>query len=744
MRTSVENTRGRPEYCIDGRPVAPVFCSTPPAFMQNFIDAGFRIFDTHPYVHHGWMGPDHYDYTCTDRYIESYLEQDPNALLILRFWMGYAVAEAGEPNMDLEKIKDERRAFWWSRENPEELARATHSMEGFWPASPPSFASLKWREESGEAMRRAVVHIEEKYGDHVFAYVPGGGLCGEDFHWLTYCSGENGDNLDDYSKPMQRAFQNHLREKYATIEHLNRVWGASLPDFDAVAVPDARSRLQASRGILRDPGREQAVIDWYEIYNRQVADTLLHWARMIKEGCGDNRIVMAFYGYLWMHHSGQSVTRSGHIHLDEVASSPHVDAIVAPFHYSFRQVDGVFSGQTPVASVIRRGTQYVHEIDTSTHNQLCWCGSSQRGPRNVDETLSALRRDVGRQLCEGSTGWIMDLSGGLYDGDPELIRELGRLVTEWTRLGLCPSRNNRQVAVVVDPRETFYFPEAEDFLMPLYPVFKQFELERMGLGYDDLILNDLEALSPEETEQYRLWIFPSSVHMDDRKRALIRRHACRNGNLVLWIYGVGVAASDGPSTQDMEAITGFEVGLTEEPGEVVVEVGPGEHPVLEGIRETLVYGTRGALDPDTIRKNVMHRIYPTSAEGFHVSPRFHISGGGTILGKALDLNADGGGLALRNMGDWTSVLSVAPLVPGRLLRNLARAAGCHVYTDFPGQSFQCEGVFGLYTHADGTCRIAFPGRGIIRNLWTSEVLCPDGDVLEFETDAYRCHLLSLE
>ena len=93
---------------------------------------------------------------------------------------------------------------------------------------------------------------------------------------------------------------------------------------------------------------ERPVTDFLEIFNRQTADTLIHFARMTKLGCDHRKVVMAFYGYLWHHQPAPSPSRAGHMHLDRVLSCPDIDYIVSPFHYSFRQVGGVISGQAPL------------------------------------------------------------------------------------------------------------------------------------------------------------------------------------------------------------------------------------------------------------------------------------------------------------------------------------------------------------------------------------------------------------
>ncbi|GAG18209.1 unnamed protein product, partial [marine sediment metagenome] len=252
-----------------------------------------------------------------------------------------------------------------------------------------------------------------------------------------------------------------------------------------------------------------------------------------------DKINILFYGYLWTQDLRTHLNRSGHIHVDEVLNSPAVDTLCAPFHYTFRQLDGVMSGQAMVGSPIIRGKQYVHELDGSTCLKKCWPCKDHHNPETLQESGQLSRRELNKMLCEGSSGWYMDLGGGYYDS-PEVVEDLKKVLDTAKKFRRQMGRNNREVAAVLLPRASFYFRENEPLFSALTSMFKQYELECMGLGYDDLIIEDLDFLDEEETKRYKVWIFPCTVHLTERQIDAIRRHACRNGNHVIWNYAVGV------------------------------------------------------------------------------------------------------------------------------------------------------------------------------------------------------------
>lgn len=749
LKTHVEAHNGLPTFFVDGKPHHGLFSSAPAPFMRNVLEAGFDIVDTHPQTSLGWSGPKTYDYTATDARIESYLEQSADAKLIIRFWPGYP----GEA--------------WWADLHPEEAVTPFPQPEGGpvpwegiattkpWghliaanegriPKPPvrevkPSFASRLFREEAGEAICRAVAHIEGKYGDRIAGYVTGGGPCGEWFHWFADQPGKM-----DYGAPMLREFRAFLRERYGNVAALNRAWKADYAGFDAIGLPAPAARFKPSHGNLRSAAAERPVLDFYDAYHRVLADTLLHWAAKTKEGCSRRKAVMIFYGYLWNHNYGDAQARSGHACLETVLRSPDVDAIVAPFCYSLRQMDGVITGQGVAGSARRHGKLYVHELDGSTNLIRCWNSPHHHNPHTAEETGELFRRELNKMLCEGSAGWYMDLKAG-YFNSPEVVAQLRRTLEIGARLRPRAGRPNAQVAVVLDPRTPFYFREGEPFLSPLIDAFKQHELARLGLGFDDLTLEDLLRLSPEETAQYKLWIFPSAVHLTPEALGAIRAHACRNGNHVVWNYAVNVCGMEKLDLDGMERATGFRCGVSLEPGELSVRVRPGSHPWTANLPREIVYGTRGDLSPDEIRYHAVLGLYATNETGFQVSPRFFIREGGEALGVLEDLPGNPCGLAVRALEGWVSVLSCAPLVPRALLRRIACDAGCHVYTEFPAQVTQCENHVGLFFHEDGPCTVRLPFRAArVSELYSGDVLGEDCDAVTFPARRNHAVLIGFE
>jgi hypothetical protein len=705
---------GRTTLFINGQPHDGIFCSTLAANKQEFIDAGFDIFNI---IDGGnpWVADSLCDFQETDEYnldniISDFIFRKPDAKIIVRLSYGYP------------------RNFWWAVEHKDQQAVPHWRDLG---RKMPSYASLKWREEAGRALEITVRHLEEKFGNNIIGYMPGNGSCGENFEQYAFTEISdrfvNGYQMGDYSEPMQQAYRSYVKDKYKAIKNVNDVYRLNLQSFNELKIPEPDVRLNATFGILRSVRNEQAVIDYYEIFNYQVYETVAYFAKRVKEATSHKKLVLVFYGYNWLEQPGGGVTqsRSGHVNLDEMIACPDVDYIAAPYEYSFRQLEGVVSSQAVVGSVIRRGKQFLHELDGYTYLAKYWL-SEHHNPATEAESVNLIRRDLTKAIMDGASAWFMDpVNGGLYNSP--MCEELKRTLETGRKIYFDAGKDDRQVAVVLLSNDGFYYREGESLRSPLIQQFKQFELERMGLGYDDLMLEDLKYLDPKSTEQYKVWIFPSAVHFDDAQLGLIKKHCMRNGNHILWVYAPGSVSEKGIDLQRMEQITGFNYSYTMDQGELAVKTIEGGSGYLAGRKSPVVYGTYGELSPDFINYYSSLRHYPGSDVGFKVSPRFYVKEADEILGYMPDIAGQPAGLAVKNMGNWVSVYSAAPLVPKFILRNIARVAGCHVFTDFPGQTYQSQNYVGFFAHETGMCTFKLPFRSRITDVYNNRLIAEDAD-----------------
>ncbi|MDX9868715.1 MAG: hypothetical protein RBT78_12415 [Kiritimatiellia bacterium] len=101
----------------------------------------------------------------------------------------------------------------------------------------------------------------------------------------------------------------------------------------------------------------------------------------------------------------------------------------------------------------------------------------------------------------------------------------------------------------------------------------------------------------------------------------------------------------------------------------------------------------------------------------------------TLLGR---LEAGRAALVVKAGEGWTSVFSTVPMLPARLMRNLARAAGGHRYIDSEDVVWASKNLLAVCARDAGKRVIRLPGKADVRDLYTGETVGKDVTVFEAE------------
>jgi hypothetical protein len=687
-----------PALFVDGKLTSTLtYWVKDPKDVQPFVRAGIRIADfSLPF---GWVGPEKYDFTKTDQVMDGYLKSSPDLLALPRF-----AVQPGD---------------WWCQAFPDEITlRANGTPVSFRAPCHPSFASTRYRELAHRALAAFLTHVESKYGDRVVGYFPGNGIYGEWFSWNAYWEVPPGSaqpqefGVEDYSKPARAAFQQWLQKKYhGDQDALRRAWGDSKASFESAAVPSEEVRKRPAHGIFFDPGVSARVPDYFEFFNDLISDVLIEQCRWTKQEIGGHKVVGAFYGYLWTNYPHLSLNHSGHLGFNKVLHTPEIDFIAGPHTYDNRGVGGADTAQTLPDSIAMHGKLYFNEVDTETHlHQRQWrWGDSLRNPRNLQETDGLLVRDFAYAFTKNIGMWYMELLGGTYN-DPGIIETLSKVRrVDETYLG-ADKRSNADIAVVLDADSYRYLGDGEVFPTALVSAQKQWELNYIGAPYDTYLAADLQDGAMRD---YRVYVFLNTFRVSPTEREAIHQRLKRNHATAVWVYAPGYIDKT-LTVGGMRELTGIQLAEDRSAGELHVALTSFEHPYTATLPRDLAYGTD--VNVDNIKHYFDHRLYlkdpvdpslQRDLPGFRVSPRFYgADAKATVLGKLAGL--DKPGLLVKEQDGWTSVYSSAPILPAALLRNIARAAGCHVYTDAGDVVYANRGFLAIYAPGGGRRVVHLP------------------------------------
>jgi hypothetical protein len=730
--------QGVPTLFIDGAPYPPfMYFFTVPVkkYIKDFAEAGIHLYSWgwSDIANHSmdmeWIGPGKYDYSRLDREVETILSADPEALLIPR-------VAVSAPSWWLKEHPDEAIVFDdGSREHP--VSGANYGGEHV------SMASEHWLEEATGSLNRFVKHIRDQfYSDHIIGYQLTGGV--NEWFYVSFIE----KRFADFSKAALSAFRRWLRKKYdGDVSALRRAWKAKEVDFENVSVPDKAKRLESDLNLLRDPSVSRHVIDYYEFISEINADALIHLCKVGKaaaKGC----IFGAFFGYLTaLSHNIPYPQQIGHQALRRVLESPYVDFLCAPYQYFYRGPGGTTAPQAPVDTIKLHGKLWFDECDHATFltnrsktkvsvseeslgvikAMEDW--ESKREMPNLKETLGIMKRDFSYRLIKRIGLWFIDLIPGQgWYHHPEITKCIARMKEIMEKSVHLDDYYKGEVAVIIDEETPYYVRSGYELFYSLVYLQENLGLSRVGAPYDVYIHNDL--VDPRMPD-YKLYIFLSTLYLTREEREAIKSKVRRNGSTVVWMYGPGFISEKGFSIENVRDLVGMKIFYEESRynhpsgngGPLLLHITDFNHPITREISPDTFFGSNSTVGPIFYCKD------PTAR----------------ALGSLLTDHQDGicqPGFAVKEFDDWTSIFIGVPNVPPSLLRNIARYAGCHIYSD-DSIVYASKYFLAVHTNRGGAKEIRLKRKSDVYDAFSGELVAKNTKVFKDKIPQYDTKLYFL-
>lgn len=632
-------------------------------FSATPTEAGYGLSKT------TWVAPDEYDYSQLDERVLMLLQANPDAYFFPRLYV--------------------HAPKWWSEQHPDDIVLMDDGSGNYVPfihsggKPAPSWASETWRRDTVEGLRRLIEHVEASpYADRIVGYHIASGTTEE---WMMWGANEN--EWVDYSPVNVARFRQWLRDKYGTDRKLAAAWGDPEITFDRAAIPPKARRQESKLGVLRDPAGEQDVIDFYLYNSHLVADTINTFASAVKGFTNREKLVGVFYGYVLQLCGEQRQQNAGHLALGEVLACPDVDFLTSPTSYAFRQVggEGTCHYMSLLDSVKLHGKIWFNEDDIRTSLTEGPVGSWGK-PETVAEDILQQEKELAHAITTGSANWWFDVGGIRFDA-PDLMARIGGLVNTATEAVALDRSTVDEVALLVDESSLCYLQTGHSLgthlLLAQLPA-----LHRIGAPVGHYLIGDAAAVADR-----KLFLVPTSFAPTAEDRAAVDALK-RDGHVLLFLGYPGLYSDGLLNLADMEDFTGIALRLSREPARLQVTV-DAAHALTEGLVGT-VYGV-GDVAPYCFAND------PAA----------------TVLGHLQDGRA---GLVVKDFGDWTAVYSSAPMLPTTLLRNVARAAGVHLYIDTPDVVWAARDLLAVCVKEPGPRRIALPREATVSDLYSHETV----------------------
>jgi len=619
------------------------------------------------------------DYHWVDEKIDKIISRNPNALIILRFGVG---------------VPD-----WWKKEHPEAVMVFKKLENGKWVDVKDiaviggregiSVASSEWKRDTAEALKKLVQHLEEKYGDHIIGYMPCGQNTGE---WFYYDSWE--PKLNCYEPAFEKAFRQWLKEKYKSEENLRKAWNEPSLTFDSISLPSPEERMNATYGFFRDPMKERKLIDFHEFQNIAMASALEDFAKAVKEATGGRKLVVYFYGYIFeLGAMPYGVQQSGHLAFRKLLDSPYIDIFVSPISYSDRGAGGIGAFMVAVDSVPIHGKLWLNEDDHRTHIYNKEAEDELRdhftfgGSNTPEETYWVHQRNFAHIFPRRIGCWYFDLAASGWLDDEGIWENLGKLKKIYdSHLGTKPSFKP-EIAVIVDEKSNFYLRQAYPPInAPLLYNIRQ-SLYRIGAPVGFYLLDDLTA---GKVPKSKLYIFLNCFALTRKEREAIERNC--QGSTCVFFYGNGFIKDPIADGRNMEELLGVKMRMERKEMKGMVRVERG-NKLVEGVND---FGVDNLL-----------------------SPVFYPEGEVEVLAKYEDGMPAVWGKKTRQ---FNSIYIGTLIAPTELLRNIARKAGVHIYSDKNDVVEADEEFLSITARDEGEREVHLRRKATVQDALTGEVI----------------------
>ena len=99
---------------------------------------------------------------------------------------------------------------------------------------------------------------------------------------------------------------------------------------------------------------------------------------------------------------------------------------------------------------------------------------------------------------------------------------------------------------------------------------------------------------------------------------------------------------------------------------------------------------------------------------------------------------------MKQQPGWTSVYSSAPVLPAALLRNIARAAGCNIYSDGNDVVYANQNFLVIYAPTAGLRTIRLPRAARVVDLLQNKTLATRATQFTLSMSANETKLIALQ
>lgn len=714
-RCELRTAGGNIEVLIDGKQQSHMWGridlpgQNAPEKLEQYLDAGIDIYLTNVDLewNNGWNGDDTYDFRAYEMHLDRILAVKPDIKLVL--YVGYAGSAP----------------YKWCRANEDQLALLSNGDR----LRMGSFASEKWLRDSTRAMKAFVTHFRNSgYARNIVGINP----IMYSNEWHTPSS-RNHSPLDDYSQPMREHFRGWLRAQYdGDIARLRAAWGEGDATFESAEIPSEERRLRIGMTPLPFGERDRHVADYETCLNQARERFIIETCKAVKEA-SDGALLTS------IGRNPESL---------EMLKSPWVDCFHGPYRYQNRKLMNVYAYAS--RSYPGNGKLGMYQIDTGTHvmpltgGDSLGIGNIWPGPfrlaDNEWESEEILERDVCRAIAdnryvywnEGGPGWMFPIVnhgtvtyGRFWFDTPGIKKLIARTKELVDRQAALNSKPAARVAVIGANFQEPYLGISGKGINALFDTAAVlYSLQRSGAAAHDYLLEDFASMK----DSYDVYIFTNAFYVPAGLRGQIRAKLKAYHATAVWLYGAGYIDEEGAALDNIEALTGFRLGIEHRMAPVQVARPDAESPLF---RDVGSFGSRTVAKSNSSDKSL--EGYVPEYESRDLPAAFYCEDQRAEVLAVLESGKPG--MAAKQEDGFRSIWIGAPEVPWQFYRNLLADAGVHIYCRTGDYLMVNERFAALYCITGGEKQIDLPQPCQVHDALTGEKIGAGVKEIRFTTKA---------
>ncbi len=531
----------------------------------------------------------------------------------------------------------------------------------------------------------------------------------------------------DYSKPANEYFRKWLTKKYGTDAALQKAWNNPNITLKTAENPTAYEHLNDNYTAIHDPEISRAALDYTECQEYREIEIVGNFHDLVAKTVNDTRIQGSYFGYLYTRAFYHNSIRMINTRIDELLDNPNIDFFAAPATYTER-LDGEAAAMCQmVDGMMKKGKAVMLENDYRACGYVNLSKNFFNRPDvgtsyNMSDSMSGIAKLQAISLTQGTALWYYDIEGMMFER--EEFSRLFEVMQNEQYIELHREKSyTGDVAYIMDAHGYEQYSWDGGVYSASYEMLfeQKYDLARAGIMTDYYSLADLVA---GNVPDYKVYVMVNTVEIDAEEKAAINKYLKNNGKVVLWQWLAG--ASDGKkiNAENMSDVIGMDVEFTKEKLVLRSYFNDEEHWLTAGLEGKSMGSGRGKREATPVAY-----VTDTKATVKHLASLYD--------------GEEYTSLAVMESKNWTSVFSSVPGYPVKMVRNVLKKAGVHIYSENSSDVvYASSNYVGINTAYGGEKTLKLKGTYAVYDVINQKTYSHATDVIKFtmtdnETSLFR-------